>query len=110
MNSNGPLWGRGGGVLKSFTHIEHRAGAVGREGLGHLILVLTPEYLLPCQVVPVLTLTHLADLATERHLTTGKRAERTKLDFRCPICRSASGQASCLICACSSQLAFPFCC
>ena len=37
-----------------------------------------------------------ADLATrrERHLTTGKRAERTKLDFRCPICRSAIGQAS----------------
>ena len=36
--------GAGGGVLKSFTHIEHRAGAVGREGLGHLIPVLTPEY------------------------------------------------------------------
>ena len=35
-----------------------------------------------------------ADLATERkrHLTTGKRAERTKLDFRCPICRSAIGE------------------
>ena len=30
----------------------------------------------------------LADLATEleRHLKTGKRAERTKLDFRCPFC------------------------
>ena len=44
------------------------------------------------------------DLATEgeRHLTTGKRAERTKLDFRCPMCRSATGQASCLICAQSS--------
>ena len=39
------------------------------------------------------------DLATERerHLTTGKRAERTKLDFRCPIFRSTIGQASCLI-------------
>ena len=36
-----------------------------------------------------------ADLATERerYLTTGKRAKRTKLDFRCPICRSAIGQA-----------------
>ena len=35
-----------------------------------------------------------ADLETERerHLTTGKRAKRTKLDFRCPICRSAIGQ------------------
>ena len=30
----------------------------------------------------------LADVATEleRHLKTGKRAERTKLDFRCPFC------------------------
>ena len=39
------------------------------------------------------------DLATEqeRQLTTGKRAERTKHDFRCPICRSAIDQASCLI-------------
>ena len=42
-----------------------------------------------------------ADLATgrERQLTKGKRAERTKHDFRCSICRSAIGQASCLICA-----------
>ena len=34
-----------------------------------------------------------ADLATgrERQLTTGKRAERTKHDFRRPICRSAIG-------------------
>ena len=39
------------------------------------------------------------DLATEqeRQLTTGKRAERTKRDFRCPICLSAIYQASCLI-------------
>ena len=46
------------------------------------------------------------DLATERerHLTTGKRAERTKLDFRRPICRSAIGQASSLICRRSRQL------
>ena len=54
----------------------------------------------------------LADLATERerHLTTGKRAKTTKLDFRCPICRSAIGQASCLICARRRQLTFPFRC
>ena len=53
-----------------------------------------------------------ADLATgrERQLTTGQRAERTKLDFRCPICRSAIGQASCLICAPRRQMAFRFCC
>ena len=40
-----------------------------------------------------------ADLATgrERQLTTGKRAERTKHDFRRSICSSAIGQASCLI-------------
>ena len=53
-----------------------------------------------------------ADLATERerHLTTGKRAKRTKLDFRFPISRSAIGQASCLICAHRRQMTFPFCC
>ena len=53
-----------------------------------------------------------AGLATgrERQLTTGKRAERTKHDFRCSIYRSAIGQASCLICARSRQLTFPFCC
>ena len=53
-----------------------------------------------------------ADLATERerHLTTGKCAERTKLDFRCPICGSAIGQASCWIWARRRQLTFPFCC
>ena len=56
-----------------------------------------------------------ADLATERerhaecHLTTGNRAEGTKLDFRYPICRSAIGQASCLICSRRRQLTFPFC-
>ena len=33
-------------------------------------------------------------LATERerHSTTGTRAERTKRDFRCPICRPAIGR------------------
>ena len=53
-----------------------------------------------------------ADLATERerHMTTGKRAKTTKLDFRCSICRSAIGQTSCLICACRRQLTFPPCC
>ena len=38
------------------------------------------------------------------------RAEKTKLDFRCTICRSAIGQASCSICARRHQLTFPFCC
>ena len=53
----------------------------------------------------------IADLATEqeRHLTTGTRADRTKRDFRCPICRTAIGQASCLTCARSRQVTSPFC-
>ena len=46
----------------------------------------------------------------ERQLTTGKRAERTKHDFRCSICRSAIGQGSCLICTRHRRLTFPFCC
>ena len=46
----------------------------------------------------------------ERHLTTGKRAERCKLDYRYPICRSAIGQSSCLICSRSRQQTSPFCC
>ena len=36
-------------------------------------------------------------------MTTGKRGERTKFDFRCAICSSAIGQANCLICARSRQ-------
>ena len=41
----------------------------------------------------------MADLATEleRQLTTGKHAEGTKHDFRCPICRSATGQATIVV-------------
>ena len=38
-----------------------------------------------------------------------ERAERTKLDFRCPIYPSAIGQVSCLICVRRRQLTFPFC-
>ena len=37
------------GRHKSFTHIEHRGGAVGREGLVNSIPVLTSKYLLPSQ-------------------------------------------------------------
>ena len=39
---------------KSFTHMEHRSEAVGREGLVLLIPMLTSEYLPPSQWVPVL--------------------------------------------------------
>ena len=67
-------------------------------------LQIQPPLLAPCP--------QKTDLATERehHLTTGKHAERTKLDFRYPICRSAMCQSSCLICARSCQQKFPFCC
>ena len=44
----------------------------------------------------------------ECQVTTGKRAERTKRDFRCSICRSAIGKASCSICTHRRQLLFPF--
>ena len=45
-----------------------------------------------------MVLVTIPDLVTERerHLTTRKGAEKTKLEFRCPICHSAIGQASCL--------------
>ena len=50
------------------------------------------------------------DLGTEgeRQLRAGKSAERTKRNFRCPICCSAIGHASCLICTRHCQLTFPF--
>ena len=41
-------------------------------------------------------------------MTTGKRAEKTKRDFWCPIFRSAIGQATCLICARRRQLTHSF--
>ena len=46
-----------GGTSRS--HISNSVGAVGREGLVHLIPVLTPEYLFPSQWVPVLAPTYL---------------------------------------------------
>ena len=53
-----------------------------------------------------------ADLATERErqLTTGTRTEWTERDFRCPICRSAIGQASCLVCPRTRQLTLTYTC
>ena len=58
MNSNGP------GRHKSLTHIKHHAGAVDREDLVYEIPVLTPEYLLPSQWVPVLGPTYLLSRRT----------------------------------------------
>ena len=45
---------------------------------------------------------------TETKSATGKRVERTKHDFQCPICRFSIGQTFCLICARRCQLTFPF--
>ena len=63
-------------------------------------------------VIPLKELKVPKSIATERkrHLTTGNHAERTERDFRCPICRSTTGQSSCLICERRRQLTFPFCC
>ena len=52
----------------------------------------------------IIRLTWLKATERERQLTAGKRAETTKRDFRCPICRSAIGQATH-----RRQLLFPFC-
>ena len=56
-------------------------------------------YCIPISFLPFSLTSPSPTLATERerHLTTGKCAERNKLDFRYPIWRSTIGQASCLI-------------
>ena len=55
----------------------------------------TRDLALCSRVLHRLSKSPAADLETERerHLTTGKRAKKTKLDFRCPMCCSAIGQA-----------------
>ena len=61
-----------------------------------LVPTIEPRDLPLCsRVLHRLSYSPAADLETERerHLTTGKCAKRTKLDFRCPICRTAIGQA-----------------
>ena len=58
----------------------------------------------------IISLIWLKATERERQVTAGKRAERTKRDFRCPIYGSAIGQASCLIYARRRQMTFPFCC
>lgn len=70
---------------KSFTHIEHRALAVGREGLVHQIPVLIPEYLLPPQWVPVVAPTCSLPLLSE-YLFTLHQSVAQNL---CAMCRSS---------------------
>ena len=55
----------GAGAIKSFNFIEHSAGAVGGDGLVHLLPVFTPKYLLSCQWVPVLGPTYSFQLRPE---------------------------------------------
>ena len=57
MNDNGT-------ELEQVIHTHH-AGAVSREGLVHLIPVLSSEYLLPSQWVLVLAPTHLLPLLSK---------------------------------------------
>ena len=69
-----------------------------------MLVVLTVKRIAPSRIMFGMVkanFSYQADLATgrERQLTTGKRAERTKHDFRFSSYRSAIGQASCLICA-----------
>ena len=73
-------------------------------GMGSGIVVVTVAGIVTGDAL----VSYWADLATERerHLTTGKRAERTKLDFRCPICHYAFCKASCLNSTRRRQLTF----
>ena len=76
---------------RAISHFSLRVSVRSRSVPG-----IEPHYLPLCsRVLHRLNYSPAADLATERerHLKTGKRAKRTKLDFRCPICRSAIGQA-----------------
>ena len=52
-----------------FTHFEHRVGPVGREGLVNYILVLTREYLLLSQWIPVPATTYSVPVWYERLFT-----------------------------------------
>ena len=79
--------------------------------LSHLSLIENDKLVKEINVINKFNhvyLRHEAPVSLERHLTTGKPADRAKLNFRCPICLSAISQASCLICARRRQLTFPF--
>ena len=76
---------------RAISHFSLRVSVRSRSVPG-----IEPHYLPLCsRVLHRLSYSPAADLATERerHLTTRKRAKRTKFDFRCPICCSAIGQA-----------------
>ena len=74
--------------------------------MGSCFLSINSHPMLTCPQSSLGFLFNQVDLATEweRQLTMGKRAKRTAGDFLSPICRSAIGQASCLICASLRQL------
>ena len=78
-----------------YRHVSDHSGSI--LGMGSGIVVVTVAGIVTGDAL----VSYWADLATERerHLTTGKRAERTNLDVPRPLCHSASGQASYLVCA-----------
>ena len=85
-----------------YHHVSDHSGSIF--GMGSGIVVVTVAGIVTGDAL----VSYWADLATERerHLTTGKRAERTKLDFRCPICHYAFCKASCLNSTRRRQLTF----
>ena len=90
---------------------SHRGNLL--ENLGKTTLHSNPKFSfeLTCIAQKRLYLSSLLGWFSNRTGTSfddGKARKRTKLYFRCPVCRSAIGQASCLICARRRQLTFPF--
>ena len=73
----------------SCSHIEYRAGAVGREELVNSIPVLTPEYLLPSKWIPVLAPTY--SLPSKYLLTLHQSMQRTYPINDAPLLKLALG-------------------
>ena len=73
----------------SCSHIEYRAGAVGREELVNSIPVLTPEYLLPSKWIPVLAPTY--SLPSKYLLTLHQSMQRTYPISDAPLLKLALG-------------------
>ena len=74
-----------GTEVKQVVHTHQTSyGAVGGESLVHLISILTFEYLLPVQWVPVLAPTHLLPLRPEHLFTLRRRMTNPpKSSFLC---------------------------
>ena len=104
-----PLWGRGKFQLELTriasqrtkpaiyfrSHVKNNSLNCGQSLVNFSLVTIQTVLLKTCSWLVWL----MADLATEleRQLTTGKHAEGTKRDFRCPICGSATGQATIVV-------------